>query len=162
FFHRLGASQLDRTICATAGGDAFLSIYGRKLGTDTEQFHRARLIIAWGANIHGNNGHLWPHIQEAPRNGDRLILISPYQTRPANPAAWHISLHPGTDAALALGMMHVIFAEGLEDRAYIDQHTIGAKELAIRAGEYTPERVAALTGMTADAVRALARHYATT
>jgi len=162
FFHRLGASQLDRTICATAGGDAFLSVYGRKLGTDTEQFHRARLIIAWGANIHGNSVHLWPQIEEARRAGARLIVIDPYQTRTAKLADWHIAIHPGTDAALALGMMHVIFAEGLEDRAYIDQHTIGARELAIRAGEYTPERVAAWTGMTADEVRALAREYATT
>jgi anaerobic selenocysteine-containing dehydrogenase len=162
FFHRLGASQLDRTICATAGGDAFLSVYGRKLGTDTEQFHRARLIIAWGANIHGTSVHLWPQIEEACRNGARLIVIDPYQTRTAKLADWHIAIHPGTDAALALGMMHVIFAEGLEDRAYIDQHTIGAKELAERAKEYPPERVAASTGMTAGEIRTLAREYATT
>jgi anaerobic selenocysteine-containing dehydrogenase len=162
FFHRLGASQLDRTICATAGGDAFLSVYGRKLGTDTEKFNRARLIIAWGANIHGNSVHLWPQIEEARRAGGRLIVIDPYPTRTAKLADWHIAIHPGTDAALVLGMMHVIFAEGLEDRAYIDQHTIGAKELAVRADEYTPERVAAWTGMTANQVRALAREYATT
>jgi anaerobic selenocysteine-containing dehydrogenase len=162
FFHRLGASQLDRTICATAGGDAILSVYGRKLGTDTEQFHRARLIIAWGANIHGTSVHLWPQIEEARRNGARLIVIDPYQTRTAKLADWHIAIHPGTDSALALGMMHVIFGEGLEDRAYIDQHTIGAKELAQRVSEYTPERVATWTGMTADEVRALAREYATT
>jgi anaerobic selenocysteine-containing dehydrogenase len=162
FFHRLGASQLDRTICATAGGDAILSVYGRKLGTDTEQFHRARLIIAWGANIHGNSVHLWPQIEEARRNGARLIVIDPYQTRTAKLADWHIAIHPGTDAALALGMMHIIFAEGLEDRAYIDQYTVGAKELAERASEYTPERVAAWTGMTADEIRTLAREYATT
>ena len=91
FFHRLGASQLDRTICATAGGDAILSVYGRKLGTDTEQFHRARLIIAWGANIHGNNVHLWPQIEEARRNGARLIVIDPYQTRTAN---WPTGISP--------------------------------------------------------------------
>ncbi|MFL6426786.1 MAG: molybdopterin-dependent oxidoreductase [Acidobacteriaceae bacterium] len=162
FFHRLGASQLDRTICATAGGDALLSVYGRKLGTDTEQFHRARLIIAWGANIHGNSVHLWPQIEEARRNGARLIVIDPYQTRTAKLADWHIAIHPGTDAALALGMMHVIFAEGLEDRAYVDQHTVGARELAERAREYPPERVAAWTGMTVDGIRALARQYATT
>jgi anaerobic selenocysteine-containing dehydrogenase len=161
FFHRLGASQLDRTICATAGGDAILSVYGRKLGTDTEQFHRARLIIAWGANIHGNSVHLWPQIEAARRAGARLIVIDPYQTRTAKLADWHIAIHPGTDVALALGMMHVIFTEGLEDRAYIDQHTVGAKELSDRAAEYTPERVAAWTGMTAEEVRALAREYAT-
>jgi anaerobic selenocysteine-containing dehydrogenase len=162
FFHRLGASQLDRTICATAGGDAILSVYGRKLGTDTEQFHRARLIIAWGANIHGNSVHLWPQIEEARRNGARLIVIDPYQTRTAKLADWHIAIHPGTDAALALGMMHIIFAEGLEDRAYLDRHTIGERELAVRARDYPPERVAASTGMTVDGIRALARQYATT
>ncbi len=162
FFHRLGASQLDRTICATAGGEAFLSVYGRKLGTDTEQFHRARLIIAWGANIHGNAIHLWPQIEEARRAGGRLIVIDPYRTRTAGLADWHIPIHPGTDAALVLGMMHVIFAENLEDRAYLDQHTVGAAELRARAAEYPPERVSAWTGIAAADIRKLAREYATT
>ncbi len=162
FFHRLGASQLDRTICATAGGDALLSVYGRKLGTDTEQFHRARLIIAWGANIHGNAVHLWPQIEQACRSGARLIVIDPYRTRTARLADWHIAIRPGTDAALALGMMHVLFAEALVDRAYIEQHTLGVAELEERAKEYPPEKVAAWTGMTADEIRALAREYATT
>ena len=161
FFHRLGASQLDRTICATAGGDAFLSVYGRKLGTDTEQFHRAKLIIAWGANIHGNAVHLWPQIEQARRAGGRLIVIDPYQTRTARLADWHIPIHPGTDAALVLGMMHVIFAEGLQDRAYIAHHTLGAAQLEARAADYPPERVAAWTGMTAQEIRTLARAYAT-
>jgi anaerobic selenocysteine-containing dehydrogenase len=162
FFHRLGASQLDRTICSTAGGDALLSVYGRKLGTDTEQFHRARLIIAWGANIHGNAIHLWPQIEQARRDGARLIVIDPYPTRTAMLADWHIPIRPGTDAALALGMMHVIFAEGLEDRDYLEKHTVGGKELAERAREYTPECVAEWTGMTAEQIRVLAREYAAT
>jgi anaerobic selenocysteine-containing dehydrogenase len=162
FFHRLGASQLDRTICATAGGDAFLSVYGRKLGTDTEQFHRAKLIIAWGANIHGNAVHLWPQIEQARRAGARLIVIDPYQTRTARLADWHIAIHPGTDAALVLGMMHVIFAEGMEDRAYMERNTLGGAQLRARAAEYPPERVAAWTGLTVAEIRALAREYATT
>jgi anaerobic selenocysteine-containing dehydrogenase len=162
FFHRLGASQLDRTICSTAGGDGLVSVYGRKLGTDTEQFHRARLIIAWGSNIHGNAIHLWPQIEEARRAGGRLVVIDPYPTRTARLADWHIPIRPGTDAALALGMMHVIFAEGLEDRGYLDRHALGARELAERAREYPPERVAAWTGMTADEIRSLAREYALT
>ncbi len=162
FFHRLGASQLDRTICATAGGDAFLSVYGRKLGTDTEQFHRARLIIAWGANIHGNAVHLWPQIEQARRAGGRLIVIDPCQTRTARLADWHIPIHPGTDTALVLGMMHVIFAEKLEDRAYIAEHTLGARQLEARAAEYPPERVAAWTGIAAEEIRTLAREYAAT
>ena len=91
FFHRLGASQLDRTICSTAGGDALLSVYGRKLGTDTEDFSEARYIVAWGANIHGTNIHLWPFVEEARRNGAKLVVIDPYQTKTARLADWHIA-----------------------------------------------------------------------
>jgi len=162
FFHRLGASQLDRTICSEAGGVAWNLVYGKKLGTPTEDFKLARLIIAWGGNIHGNNIHLWPMIEQARRKGARLIVIDPYKTRTAALADWHIAIRPGTDVALALGMMHVILREGLEDRAYIDAMTRGFGQLAERVREYTPERVAAWTGMTADEVEQLAREYATT
>jgi len=162
FFHRLGASQLDRTICATAGGDAFLTVYGKKLGTDTEDFHRARLILAWGANVHGNNIHLWPQIEEARRQGARLIVIDPYRTRTAKLADWHLAIHPGTDAALALGMMHVLFREDLHDAEYIAAHTHGFEALRERADEYTPECVASVTGIPAKDVVRLAREYATT
>ena len=162
FFARLGASQLDRTICSEAGGDAWLSVYGRKFATPTEDFRFAKLILAWGANIHGNNVHLWPMVEKARRNGARLIVIDPYRTRTAGLADTHIAIRPGTDAALALGMMHVILREGLEDRNYIQQMTTGIEQLAERAREYTPERVAQWTGMTAAAVEQLAREYATT
>ena len=161
FFHRMGASQLDRTICAEAGGQAWKLVYGRKLGTPAEDFPHARLIIAWGANIHGNNIHLWPFIEQARRNGARFIVIDPYRTRTAALADWHISIRPGTDAALALGMMHVIFREGLEDRAYIHEMTHGCDLLAERVREYTPERVSAWTGLTAAEIEQLAREYAT-
>jgi anaerobic selenocysteine-containing dehydrogenase len=156
FFHRLGASRLDRTICSTAGGDAFVTVYGKKLGTDTEDFHRARLIIAWGANVHGNNVHLWPQIEEARRNGARLIVIDPYSTRTAKLADWHIAIRPGTDAALVLGMMRVIIGEG-----WHDAHTHGFEALRVRAAEYPAERVAAITGIAADDIVRLAREYAT-
>ena len=162
FFHRLGASQLDRTICSEAGGVAWNLVYGKKLGTPTEDFKLAKLIIAWGGNIHGNNVHLWPMVEQARRNGARLIVIDPYKTRTAALADWHIAIRPGTDAALALGMMHVILREGLEDRAYIAAMTHGFDQLAERVREYTPERVAAWTGMTAAEVEQLAREYATT
>src|ERR1700739_4458629 len=162
FFHRLGGSQLDRTICAEAGGVAWNLVYGKKLGTPTEDFKLAKLIIAWGANIHGNNVHLWPMVEQARRNGARLIVIDPYKTRTAALADWHIAIRPGTDVALALGMMHVILREGLEDRAYIAEMTHGIEQLAERVREYAPERVAAWTGMTADGVEQLARAYATT
>jgi molybdopterin guanine dinucleotide-containing S/N-oxide reductase-like protein len=162
FFHRLGASQLDRTICSEAGGVAWNLVYGKKLGTPTEDFRLAKLILAWGANIHGNNVHLWPMVEQARRNGARLIVIDPYRTRTAALADWHIAIRPGTDGALALGLMHVILNEGLEDRAYIDEMTHGFEQLAERAQEYTPERVAAWTGMTAAEIEGLAREYATT
>ena len=162
FFHRLGASQLDRTICSEAGGEAWKLVYGKKLGTPTEDFRLARLVLAWGANIHGNNIHLWPFIEQARRNGARLIVIDPYRTRTAALADWHIAIRPGTDGALALGMMHVILNEGLEDRAYINEMTHGFDQLAQRARDYTPERVAAWTGMTAAEIEQLAREYGTT
>jgi anaerobic selenocysteine-containing dehydrogenase len=161
FFHRLGASQLDRTICSTAGGDALISVYGRKLGTDTEDFRRARYIIAWGANVHGNNIHLWPMIEEARRNGAKLVVIDPYRTKTARLADWHISINPGTDAALALGMMHILIRDELYDREYVAQHTHGFEQLKERAAEYTPERVAAWTGVSAADVERLAHEYAT-
>jgi len=160
FFHRLGASQLDRTICSTAGGDALVSVYGRKLGTDPELFPLAQYIIVWGGNVHGNNIHLWPMIEEARRNGAKLVVIDPYKTRTAKLADWHIAVNPGTDAALALGLMHVILRDGLEDRAYIAENTHGFDALKQHVTGYTPERVAEWTGVPAADIEQLAREYA--
>ncbi|HEV2463820.1 MAG TPA: molybdopterin-dependent oxidoreductase [Acidobacteriaceae bacterium] len=162
FFHRLGASQLDRTICATAGGDALISVYGRKLGTDTEDFSRARLIIAWGANVHGNNIHLWPFIEEARHNGARLVVIDPYQTKTARLADWHMPIRPGTDAALALAMMHVILRDSLHDADYVARHTHGFDKLRERAAEYPPELVTHWTGIPTTDIERLAHEYAVT
>jgi anaerobic selenocysteine-containing dehydrogenase len=162
FFHRLGASQLDRTICASAGGEALLSVYGRKLGTDTEHFHHARLIVAWGANIHNNNVHLWPQVEQARRQGARLVVIDPYATRTAQLADEHLAIHPGTDTALALGLMHVILRDGLEDRTWIGQNTVGIEQLREHVASYTPQSVASWTGVAVVAMESLARAYATT
>jgi anaerobic selenocysteine-containing dehydrogenase len=160
FFHRLSASQLDRTICATSGADALKSVYGRKLGTDPEQFRYAKYIIAWAANIHGNNIHLWPFIEEARRNGAKLVVIDPYRTRTAKAADWHIPIQPGTDTALALGLIRVIIEEELYDRAYVAKYTFGFAELRAHVQKYTPEHVAETTGVPADEVVKLARDYA--
>src|SRR5882757_7158827 len=160
FFHRLGASRLDRTICATAGGDALVSVYGKKLGTDPEHFRHARYIIAWAANIHGNNVHLWPFVQEARRHGARLVVIDPYRTRTAQVADWHIPIQPGTDTALALGLMRIIIEEGLYDRDYVARHTVGFEELRQHVQLYTPDHVAGLTGILAADIERLAREYA--
>ena len=162
FFHRLGASQLDRTICSTAGGEALVSVLGRKIGTDTELFPRARYIIAWGANIHGNNVHLWPFIEEARRNGAKLVVIDPYKTRTAQCADWYLPINPGTDSALALGLMNVIISEKLFDADYVQKYVNGFDELAKRVQEYAPHRVAEWTGISAQDIVKLAREYATT
>jgi anaerobic selenocysteine-containing dehydrogenase len=162
FFHRLGASQLHRSICSETGGVAMTSIYGRKLGTEPEQFRHSRYIIAWGANVHGNNIHLWPFIEEARRDGAKLVVIDPYRTRTAQAADWYLPINPGTDVALAMGMMHVIVREGLHDLDYIQRFAEGFDELERRLPEYTPERVAQITGMAKDDVERLAREYATT
>jgi anaerobic selenocysteine-containing dehydrogenase len=162
FFHRMGASQLARTICSEAGGVAFKSVYGVKLGTRPEDFAHAGLVIAWGANIHGNNIHLWPFIEEARRSGARLIVIDPYRTRTAALADEHLAIRPGTDTMLALAMMHVIFRERLEDRAYMEECTTGGEELRAHAmkPEHSPEAAAAITGIAAEKIAALARGYA--
>jgi len=161
FFHRLGASQLNRTICATAGGDALISVIGVKEGTEPEQFRHSKYILAWGANIHGANVHLWPFLSEARRTGGKLVVIDPYRTRTAVCADWYLPIHPGTDVALALGMMHVILREDLHDADYVARHTVGFDELRKRAQEYPPERVAAWTGIAAADIVKLAREYAT-
>ena len=161
FFHRLGASQLHRSICSETGGVALISMYGRKLGTEPEQFRHSKYIIAWGANIHGNNIHLWPFIEEARRDGAKLVVIDPYRTRTARAADWHIPINPGTDTALAMGLLHVIVREGWHDTDYIARYAEGFDELEKRLPEYTPERVAQLTGVSNEDIEKLARDYAT-
>ena len=163
FFYRLGASQLDRTICSTAGGTALTSVYGVKLGTTPQDFAHAKLIIAWGANIHGNNIHLWPFVEEARRNGARLIVIDPYRTRTAALADEHLAINPGTDALLALAMMHVIFRDGMEDREYLNDCTTGSEDLRTHAlkPEHSPTQAAAITGIPVETIERLARAYAT-
>lgn len=162
FFHRLGASQLDRTICATAGSAGYKSIVGASIGTDPERFKDAGLILLWGTNTITANVHLWPDILEAKSRGARVIAIDPRRTRTADQCDEHIALLPGTDAALALGLMHVIFAEHLEDEDYLEHYTVGANELRERAREYAPARVAEICGLDADMIARLARLYATT
>jgi len=161
FFHRLGASQLERSICSTAGEEGIKSVLGVKLGTEPEQFAHSRYIIAWGSNIHGNNVHLWPFIEEARRQGAKLVVIDPYRTRTAKCADWYLPINPGTDAALALGLMHVIINESLFDADYVSRYTVGFDDLKARVQEYPPEMVAKWTGISADGIRKLAREYAT-
>ena len=162
FFHRLGASRLDRTICSTTGGAALTATLGLRYATEPEQFRHSKLILAWGANIHGTNVHLWPFIVEARRNGAKLVVIDPIKTRTAALADRHLSINPGSDLALALGLIHVIVGEKLHDADYVARHTQGFDELAALALAYDPARVAALTGIASEDIVQLAREYATT
>ncbi len=162
FFHRLGASRLDRTICSTAGAAGLTEALGLRYGTEPEQFRLARLILAWGANILGTNVHLWPFIVEARRNGAKFYTIDPYRNRTGALADKHYFINPGSDTALALAMMHVILGDGLHDRAYVAAHTEGFDALRERVQEWTPQRAAGLTGIAAEEIVQLAREYATT
>ena len=162
FFHRLGASRLDRTICSSAGGVGLIDALGFKYGTEPEQFRHSKLIIAWGANVLGTNVHLWPFIVEARRAGARFYTIDPRRNRTGAAADKHFFINPGSDTALALGMMHVIVGEKLYDADYIAGQTTGFPELVQRVKEYPPQRAAALTGIPQDEIVALAREYATT
>jgi len=161
FFHRFGASRLDRTICSAAGGVGLIEATGFKYGTEPEQFRHAKLILAWGANILGTNVHLWPFIVEARRNGARFYTIDPHRNRTGELSDKHFFINPGSDTALALGMMHVIIAEGLEDTEYVSRYTSGFEDLRRRVQEYPPDRVAALTGIAQNDIIELAREYAT-
>jgi anaerobic selenocysteine-containing dehydrogenase len=162
FFHRLGASRLDRTICSAAGGEGLVRTLGFRYGTEPEQFKHSKLIVAWGANVLATNVHLWPFIVEARRNGARFYVIDPVSTRTAKLADRHFAIYPGSDQALALGMMHVIIGEGLHDADYVANYTNGFDALAELARAYPPERVEQLTGIPCEDVVSFAREYATT
>jgi anaerobic selenocysteine-containing dehydrogenase len=159
FFHRLGASLPERVLCSSAGRAGYNLVMGKQLGTDITHFADARLIVLWGTNPITSNLHLWTRITEAKRKGAQVIAIDPYRSQSAEKADWHLALLPGTDGALALGVMHVLIDENLIDQDYIDQYTLGYPALARRAREYDPVRVAGICGITAEDVRRLARAY---
>jgi anaerobic selenocysteine-containing dehydrogenase len=161
FFGRLGASRLQRNICAEAGIQGYVQTYGSLDCADPEDVAQAKLVVAWGVNILSTNQHLWRFVQAARANGARLITVDPYRTRTAARSDQHLQLQPGTDAALALGMMHVILAEGLEDVDYVAQHTEGIELLRERTAEWPLARTAAVTGLTEAEIVDFAREYAT-
>ncbi len=161
FFARLGATRLDRTICGDNGQAGVAATIGIDAGIDPEEIVHARLILIWGTNTVVTNLHLWPFIQRAKRDGAEVIVIDPVKTRTAQAADRHVQPMPGTDAALALGMMHVIVAEDLYDRDYVERHTLGFDKLRDRLQEYPPERVAEITRLPVEEIVDLARRYAT-
>ncbi|MEO7653031.1 MAG: molybdopterin-dependent oxidoreductase, partial [Bryobacteraceae bacterium] len=161
FFHRLGASRLDRTICAAAGAAGLTEALGNRYGTEPEQFSRSKLIIAWAANILGTNVHLWPFIVEARRNGAKFYTIDPYRNRTGKLSDKHFFINPGSDSALAFAMMHVIIAENLYDAGYVENYTTGFGQLRERVAAYTPGHASTLTGIPTEDIVMLAREYAT-
>ena len=162
FFHRLGASFLGRTICATAGSEGLTYTLGGKVGMKVEHFAESKLIIIWGSNSIGSNLHFWRYAQQAKRDGARLVCIDPRKTETADKCHEHLQILPGTDAALALSLMHELIVHGWLDHDYIARHTVGWEALRERALTYPPERAASLCGIPAEQIRRLARDYGTT
>jgi len=162
FFHKLGASLLDRTLCSSAGKAGMKITLGAGVGMDPERFVESKLILIWGSNSIVSNLHLWSRVQEAKRRGARVIAIDPYRSLTAAKCDQHIAPLPGTDAALALGMMHVIINENLYDADYVERHTLGFAQLRERVRDYPPEKAAAICGLAPGEIVALAREYAGT
>ena len=159
FFNKLGASLLDRTICSRAGGEGQVYTLGAKVGMRVEFFTESKLILIWGSNSVGSNLHFWRYAQEAKRNGAKLICIDPRRSETADKCHEHIALLPGTDAALALALMHELVVHDWLDHDYIARHTLGWEQLRGRALQWTPERAAGVCGINAEQIRSLARDY---
>jgi len=162
FFHRLGASLLDRTICASAGAEALTQTLGGKVGMKVEFFAESQLILIWGSNSIGSNLHFWRYAQQAKRSGAKLVCIDPRKSETADKCHEHIALRPGTDAALALALMHELIAHDWLDHDYIARHTLGWDQLRERALQWPPERAAEICGIPVEQIRQLARDYGTT
>ncbi len=159
FFHTLGASLLDRTICASAGGEGLLHTLGGKVGMQVQFFAESKLIIIWGSNSIGSNLHFWRYVQQAKRDGARLVCIDPRKTETAEKCHAHIALRPGTDAALALSLMHQLITHDWLDHAYLAEHTIGWPALRARALQWPPARAAEVCGVPVEQITALAQDY---
>jgi len=159
FFHLLGASKLDRTICSMAGTIGMRMTVGANIGADSEGVPDSDLVLLWGTNTLTANPHLWPFILQARERGTPIICIDPIQTRTAMQCDEWIPIRPGTDAALALGMMHVVFARGLEDTEYLEHYTLGHEAMRERAAEWTPSRTAAVTGLPEETVVSLGERF---
>ena len=159
FFHQLGASLLQRTICASAGGEGLVHTLGGKLGMRVEFFAQSKLILIWGSNSITSNLHFWRYAQEAKRQGAKLVCIDPRRSETAEKCHEHLALLPGTDAALALALMHELITHDWLDQAYLDDHTLGWDLMRSRALQWPPERAASVCGISPAQIRALAQNY---
>ncbi len=162
FFNKLGASFLDRTICSSAGGEGLTQTLGGKVGMKVEFFAQSKLILIWGSNSIASNLHFWRLAQEAKRAGAKLVCIDPRRSETAEKCHEHVQLRPGTDAALALALMHELIVNDWLDHDYIARHTLGWEALRERALRWSPERAAAVCGIAPEQIRALARDWGTT
>ena len=162
FFNRLGATRLQQGICNSAGNAGWRYTMGFGGGTSPEETVKAKLIIVWGGNLVSTNMHQIALIEKARKQGAQLVVIDVHRNRTGQRADWFIPLYPGTDAALALGMMHVLFERGLVNEAFLERYTVGHAELREHVKQYTPERVAAITGVPAESIVKLAVLYGET
>src|SRR5437867_958382 len=161
FFHRLGASLLDLTICSTAGMFGMRYTVGASVGTNPETVDQAKYILIWGSNIITSNIHLWRYILKARSRGAKIVTIDPLRTKTGEQSDEHIPIMPGTDGALALAMMHIIIRDGLQDQDYVDRYTIGFEALKERVKEYPPSRVSEITGISEATIERITHEYAT-
>jgi anaerobic selenocysteine-containing dehydrogenase len=161
-FGSMGCSDLDRNICGAVAAAGMKMTIGTGTGIDPEEIVHSRFVVLWGTNTIVTNLHYWPYVREAQRRGAKIVVVDPIRTRTADSADWHLQIAPGTDATLALAMMHVIIRDGLVDADYVSRYTVGYDALAERAGDYAPDRVAATIGLTPAEIERFAREYATT
>ncbi|CAH0277157.1 molybdopterin oxidoreductase family protein [Peribacillus sp. Bi134] len=162
FFHRLGASMLERSICNAAGSVGYSYTMGGSFGTDPEETIHTKLFIMWGINAVSTNMHQVTLAQQARKNGAKVVVIDVHKNQTGKWADWFIPILPGTDSALALGLMHILYAENLVDQAFLDEYTVGAAELREHVRQYDPATVSAITGVPIDDLYELARMYGTT
>ena len=150
FFNRLGTTVNEKTFCASGSSTAWLLTVGPTGGVDPESFVHAKFIVIWACNSISTNLHHWPFVLEAQKRGAKVVVIDSYRSRTAKAADWHICPRPGTDGALAMGIINSIIEQGLVDRDYVEQHTYGFEELKARAAEFTPDYVETVTGVKAE------------
>jgi anaerobic selenocysteine-containing dehydrogenase len=159
---RMGASGLDRAICCAGSHAAVAATLGARHSADYADVRNSKLVLIWGHNPASTGPHFMPFLREAQKAGTHVVVVDPRRTLTARSADEHIQPRPATDAALALGLIHVIFAEGLHDEPWLEANSVGWRELRARAAEYPPERAAEITGVSAETIIALARRWATT
>src|SRR6184192_4016138 len=158
-FHALGASRLDRTICVTTAYSGWRATLGEVTGNDSEQMVGADLVVLWGVNAAYSTVNVMTLVKQARARGAAVVVVDPYRTPTAQQADEHLMVRPGTDAALALAVMHVLITEGSLDRDYIDRATLGFERLAEHVKAYPPEAVARIVGLDAGTITRFARRY---